>query len=69
MDIKIEEGLNATFEGECKFCDLHARENVVDLNYVVKDNNTNEYKGKIGSGGDASIKVDSGYGGLRLGME
>lgn len=66
MDIKIEEGVSADFEAQFKFSDLHARDDVVDLNYVVKDNNTNEYRGQIGTGGRGLIKIDSSYGDLRL---
>jgi len=68
MDVRLEEGVNAQFEGIFRYSDLRSSGSGIELNYVVKDHNRNEYKGNVGSGGDSRISVDSGYGDLRLGF-
>lgn len=66
MDLRLVEGVNGKFEGVFRFSDLDARTDALDLNYVVKDMNRNEYKGKIGSGGSALIWVNTSYGDLGI---
>ena len=67
-EISIEPGLAANIEAEFSFADLKMSSDVdATFNYQVKESNKATYKGKIG-GGDPSklIRVDSGYGNLRL---
>lgn len=66
MDVRIDGGVDGQFEGVFRYSDLDHRGEGIDLNYVVKDYNRKEYKGKIGSGGSALIWVDSSYGDLRM---
>ena len=67
-EISIEPGLAANIEAEFSFADLKVSSDVdATFNYQVKESNKATYKGKIG-GGDPTklIRVDSGYGNLRL---
>lgn len=66
MTISIEEGAGGEFDGVFRYSDLNNRGDLLDLNYVVKDNQRSEYKGKFGEGGSSKISVNSGYGDLRL---
>ncbi len=66
MTLSIEEGAGGDFDGVFRYSDLNNRGEGLDLNYVVKDNQRSEYKGKFGKGGSSKISVDSGYGDLRL---
>ena len=70
-DIRLEPELNANIEAEFSFADLkYSSEVDVDFNYRVKESNKSYYKGKIGNGDPKKlIKVDSGYGNLRLGVD
>ena len=67
-DIGLEPGLNANIEAEFSFADLkYSSEVNADFNYRVKESNKSYYRGKIGDGDpNKMIKVDSGYGNLRL---
>jgi len=67
-DIGLEPGLNANIDAEFSFANLKYASDVdVDFNYRVKETNKSYYKGKIGTGDpNKMIKVDSGYGNLRL---
>ena len=67
-EISLEPGLAANIEAEFSFADLKMSSDVdATFNYQVKESNKATYKGKIG-GGDPNklIRVDSGYGNLRL---
>ncbi len=67
-EINIEPGLSANIDAEFSFADLKVSSDVdASFSYQVKESNKATYKGKIG-GGDPNkiIKVDSGYGNLRL---
>ena len=66
MDVRVDGGVNGKFEAVFRYSDLSQRGEEMDLNYVVKDYNRKEYRGKIGSGGPALIWVDSSYGDLRM---
>ncbi len=66
-DIRLEEGLSADIEAEFKYSDLKVRGADVDFHYRVKENNSSEYRGKIG-GGDPNKKIviRSSYGNCNL---
>ncbi len=67
-EISIEPGLAANIDAEFSFADLKVSSDVdATFNYQVKESNKATYKGKIG-GGDPNkiIRIDSGYGNLRL---
>lgn len=67
-EIGIEPGLNANIEAEFSFADLKVYSDIdATFHYRVKENNRSTYKGIIGKGDDSKrIKIDSGYGDLRL---
>lgn len=66
MSIYLQEGSSGEFEGKFRFGDMDVRGTEIDMNYVVKNNTSSEYKGKIGAGGQSKITVESSYGDLRL---
>lgn len=70
-EIGLEPGLNADINAEFSFADLRVASDVeVDFNYRVKESNKSMYKGKIGAGDpNKMIRIDSGYGNLRLKMD
>lgn len=70
-DIGLEPGLNANIDAEFSFANLKYSSDVeVDFNYRVKESNKSYYRGKIGTGDpNKMIKVDSGYGNLRLSID
>lgn len=67
-EIRLEPGLSANIEAEFSFADLRVSPDVdATFNYQVKESNKSTYRGKIGGGDpNKTIKVDSGYGNLRL---
>ena len=67
-EISIEPGLAANIEAEFSFADLKVSSDVdATFNYQVKESNKATYRGKIGSGDpNKLIRIDSGYGNLRL---
>ena len=70
-DIGLEPGLKANINAEFSFADLRVSSEVdATFNYQVKESNRATYKGTIG-GGDPNkwIRVDSGYGNLRLSVD
>lgn len=67
-EISIEPGLAANIDAEFSFADLKVSSDVdATFSYQIKESNSATYKGKIG-GGDPNkmIRIDSGYGNLRL---
>lgn len=69
--IGLEDGLKANINAEFSFADLRYDSDLaVDFHYQVKESNRKTYKGKIGGGHDTKeIRIDSGYGNLRLTRE
>jgi len=67
-EIGIEPGLAANIEAEFSFADLRVSSDVdATFHYRVKESNQSTYRGKIGKGDpNKLIKIDSGYGNLRL---
>ncbi len=66
-EINLEEGLQASIDGQFRFADLRNSGVDVDFHYRVKDNNSVDYRGKIGGGhADKQIIIRSSYGDLRL---
>ena len=67
-DIGLAEGLNANIDAEFSFADLKISSDVdATFSYRVKESNKSHYKGKIGKGDpNKIIRIDSGYGSLRL---
>lgn len=67
-EINLEPGLNANVDAEFSFADLKVSSDVeATFNYQVKESNSNTYRGKIGKGDpNKLIRIDSGYGDLRL---
>lgn len=67
-DVGLEPGLNADIDAEFSFANLKYTDEVdVDFSYRVKESNKQYYKGKIGKGDpNKLIKIDSGFGNLRL---
>lgn len=70
-DIGLEPGLKANINAEFSFADLRLSSEVdASFNYQVKESNRATYKGKIGGGDpDKWIRIDSGYGNLRLSVD
>lgn len=70
-EIGLEDGMNADIDAEFSFADLKISSDVdATFNYRVKESNKSSYKGKIGTGNpDKVIRIDSGYGNLKLQME
>lgn len=70
-EIGLEPGLNADINAEFSFADLKMSSDVdAEFSYRVKESNKSYYKGKIGSGdSNKVIRIDSGYGNLRLKMD
>ncbi len=66
FDIGLQNGTNATIESTLKFCDMSYSGVPFDFNYVVKDHNSKEYRGKLGTGAGGSIRISSDYGDVRL---
>lgn len=67
-EIGIEPGLNADIEAEFSFADLKVYSDIdATFHYRVKEHNKSVYKGIIGKGDNSKrIRIDSGYGNLRL---
>lgn len=67
-EIGLEPGLNANIEAEFSFADLKVYSDIdATFHYRVKESNKSRYKGIIGKGDDNRIiRIDSGYGNLRL---
>ena len=70
-EIGLEAGMNADIDAEFSFADLKISSDVdASFNYRVKESNKSTYKGKIGSGDpNKIIRIDSGYGNVRLKMD
>ncbi|GAB4235227.1 MAG: hypothetical protein Tsb0034_09300 [Ekhidna sp.] len=70
-EIGLEPGINADINAEFSFADLRVSSDVdATFHYRVKESNQSIYKGKIGKGDpNKMIRIDSGYGNLRLKMD
>ncbi|MFK7953417.1 MAG: DUF4097 family beta strand repeat-containing protein [Ekhidna sp.] len=70
-EIGLAPNINADIDASFSFADLKVSSDVdVTFSYRVKESNSATYKGKIGKGDpNKRIKVDSGYGNLRLKMD
>jgi hypothetical protein len=70
-EIGLAPGVNADIDASFSFADLKVSSDVdATFNYRVKESNRATYRGKIGKGDPAKkIKIDSGYGNLRLKMD
>jgi len=70
-DIGLDPELNANIDAQFSFADLKYSSDVkTAFNYSVKESNKSYYKGKIGEGDpNKMIKVNSGYGNLRLSID
>ncbi len=66
FDIGLESGANAAVEATMKYCDMSYSGVPFEFNYVVKDHNSKEYRGKLGSGQGGSINIASDYGDVRV---
>ena len=66
FDIGLESGANASVEANLKYCDMSYSGVPFEFNYVVKDHNSKEYRGKLGSGQNGSIRISSDYGDVRV---
>jgi len=66
FDLGLESGANATVEANLKYCDMSYSGVPFEFNYVVKDHNSKEYRGKLGTGQGGSIRVTSDYGDVRV---
>ncbi|WOK07505.1 hypothetical protein RT717_02570 [Imperialibacter roseus] len=66
FDIGLESGANASVEANLKYCDMSYSGVPFEFNYVVKDHNSKEYRGKLGTGQGGTINVSSDYGDVRV---
>lgn len=66
FDISLENGANASVEATLKYCDMSYSGVPFDFSYVVKDHNSKEYRGKLGTGQGGSIRITSDYGDVRV---
>lgn len=66
LEIELPVGLNANFEANLSFCDLRYDESRINFSKVIKESNSSEYVGKIGSGGEPLITIFSKYGSVRI---
>lgn len=66
FDIGLPTGLNASIQTNLRFCDMSYSGVPFEFNYVVKDHNSKEYRGKLGSGSGGSISINSEYGDVRF---
>ncbi len=67
--LDFEEGFSAELEGLFKYGSLKYDSDDFDFSYINKESSSNEYKGKIGSGGssNAKIRLNADYGSIRIG--
>lgn len=70
-EIGLAPGVNADIDASFSFADLKVSSDVdATFNYRVKESNRATYRGKIGKGDpNKKIRIDSGYGNLRLKMD
>ncbi len=66
--ITLEDGSNASVEGEFRFSTMSYDKDEINMHYVNKDMHRATYKGKVGNGSGGQISVVSSYGDLRLGF-
>jgi len=66
LELELPSGLNANFEANLSFCDLKYDESRINFSKVIKEHNSSEYIGKIGTGGQPLISIISKYGSVRL---
>lgn len=70
-EIGLAPGVNADIDASFSFADLKVSSDVdATFNYRVKESNRATYRGKIGNGDpNKKIRIDSGYGNLRIKMD
>lgn len=70
-EIGLAPDVNADIDASFSFADLKVSSDVdATFNYRVKESNKATYKGKIGKGDpNKKIRIDSGYGNLRIKMD
>lgn len=70
-EIGLAPDVNADIDANFSFADLKVSSDVdATFNYQVKESNSATYRGKIGKGDpNKKIRIDSGYGSLRLKMD
>ncbi len=70
-EIGLASDVNADIDASFSFADLKVSSDVdATFNYRVKESNKATYKGKIGKGDpNKKIRIDSGYGNLRIKMD
>jgi hypothetical protein len=66
LELELPTGLNANFEANLSFCDLKYDESQINFSKAIKEQNSSEYVGKIGKGGEPLITITSKYGSVRL---
>ncbi len=66
FDLGLQSGANATIESDLRYCDMSYSGVPFEFNYVVKDHNSKEFRGKLGSGQGGSIKISSEYGDVKV---
>jgi hypothetical protein len=64
--VEIPQDMHANFEARLSFCDLNYDESRISFSRKIKEHTSSEYVGKIGKGGNTTIKITSKYGNVRI---
>lgn len=66
LGLELESGTNATLEIELNHGKLNYPESGINMSHINIENNSREYKGKIGNGSGGQIEVDGNFTDVRL---
>ncbi len=66
VTLEITGAINADLTADMNYCVLKYPDDLIEFKKIIKDNNSNEYEGKIGSGGKTQIEIVSKYGNVRI---
>ena len=66
VNINLDPGINASVEASMSFCNLRYDEGTINFSKIIKEHNSSEYEGKIGTGTGTVIKIVSKYGNVRI---
>jgi hypothetical protein len=67
FELNLDDDVSADLEATFEYSDLKDNGAVIDYSYRVRDNNENEYRGKINGGNSGKrILIDSSYGNCKI---